>query len=204
MVRLFIAVNCNDETKTQLLSVRDCIKAQSIKGNFSRAENLHLTLAFLGETPEEQIPLISRLITQAATQPPVSPFALNFTHTGCFKHSNKELWWIGADSKDPALCALTDLRQKLAAGLLEAGIKFDNRAFNPHITLGREIKHSAPIKLPETKVVMPVDRISLMKSEHLGGKLVYTSGGCLAASIYNSSRARPERTYTEVFGQGLR
>jgi 2'-5' RNA ligase len=174
MVRLFIAVNCDDETKAKLLAIRDCIKAQSVKGNFSRPENLHLTLAFLGETPQEQIPAISQIITKTATQPPVVSFALNFTHTGYFKHSNKELWWIGADNKDPSLGTLTDLRRKLAAGLTEAGIKFDNRSFNPHITLGREIKHAAPINLPETKIVMPVNRISLMKSEHVEKRLVYT------------------------------
>jgi 2'-5' RNA ligase len=172
MVRLFIAVNCDEETKTQLLSIRELIKAQSVKGNFSRPENLHLTLAFLGETPEEQIPSIGRVITKAAA--PVASFALNFTHTGCFKHSNKELWWIGTDRNDSSFSMLIDLRKRLAGGLAEAGVKFDDRYFNPHITLGREIKHSEPINLPQVKIVMPVNRISLMKSEHVERRLVYT------------------------------
>ena len=51
MLRLFISVNCDDKVKKQLLSVQDKIKAQSVKGNFSLPENLHLTLVFIGETP---------------------------------------------------------------------------------------------------------------------------------------------------------
>ena len=88
MIRLFIAVNCNDATKKLLLSVQDNIKAQSLKGNFSRPENLHLTLTFLGETQEEQVPAVCAAI-QAATQPPIAPFTLTFSQTGCFRHSGK-------------------------------------------------------------------------------------------------------------------
>jgi len=41
MLRLFISVNCDDKVKDQFLSVQEMIKKQSVKGNFSRPENLH-------------------------------------------------------------------------------------------------------------------------------------------------------------------
>ena len=173
MMRLFIAVNCNDETKELLLSVQDKIKSQSIKGNFSRPENIHLTLAFLGETPEELVPAICQTI-QEALRPPVAPFALAFSQTGCFTHSGKELWWIGAERADPSLRTLKNIRQRITGGLSANGIAFDDRAFNPHITLGREIKHNAPILIDRQEIIFPVNRISLMKSERSGGVLVYT------------------------------
>jgi len=173
MLRLFIAVNCDDETKNLLLSVQDKIKSQSTKGTFSRPENLHLTLAFLGETPEEQVPAICSVIKEAL-QPPVAPFTLAFSQTGCFTHSGKELWWIGAEHSAPSLAILKKLRQRITDGLSSQEIAFDNRAFNPHITLGREIKHTAPIVIDTQKIIFPVSRISLMKSERVGGVLVYT------------------------------
>ena len=176
-MRLFIAVNCDDQIKSRLLAIRDRIKAQSQRGNFSRPENLHLTLAFLGETPGDQIPGICAVMTKAG----LPPFTVQFSHTGCFKHSGKELWWIGADKGDPGLSALLELRRRLTAGLEASGIVFDGRPFNAHITLGREIKHSAPVTLPNETIVLPVNRISLMQSEHIKGVL----------------------TYTEVFGQDL-
>jgi len=173
MIRLFIAVNCNDETKKLLLSVQDKIKSQSLKGNFSRPENIHLTLVFLGETPEDQVQAICSAI-QEAMSPPSAPFALTFSQTGCFTHSGKELWWIGAERADPSLPTLKNLRQRITGGLSAAGVAFDDRPFNPHITLGREIKHNAPIVIDRQKIIFPVNRISLMKSEHLDRVLVYT------------------------------
>ena len=172
-MRLFIAVNCDDETKRLLLSVQEKIKSQSLKGNFSRPENLHLTLVFLGETPEEQVPAICSAIKEAL-RPPASPFTLAFSQTGCYRHSNKELWWIGAGHSDPSLGALKNLRQRITGGLSTAGAAFDDRPFNPHITLGREIKHNAPIVIPQQEINFSVNRISLMKSERSGGVLVYT------------------------------
>jgi 2'-5' RNA ligase len=173
MIRLFIAINCNDETKNILLSVQDNIKAQAPKGKFSRPENLHLTLVFLGETPEEQVPAICAAI-QEAMQPPVAPFTLTFSQTGCFRHSGKELWWIGAQQTDPALDILKNLRQRITGGLSAANIAYDDRPFKPHITLGREIKHNTPIVIHQQEIAFSVDRVSLMKSERVGGVLVYT------------------------------
>jgi len=185
MPRLFISINCNDETKNLLISAQDRIREQSIKGSFSRPENLHLTLVFLGETPEAQIPAFCSVVEESAqlkhaaqqkhtAQSPVAPFVITFSHTGFFTHSNKELWWIGADRGDPFLSVLKNLRQQITKGLSALNIAFDNRSFNPHITLGREIKHSAPIVIPKQEIKYPVNRISLMKSQRLNGALFYT------------------------------
>jgi len=173
MPRLFISVNCDGKVKAQFLSVQEKIKAQSIKGNFSRPENLHLTLIFIGEIPADKIPLIASVIDKALT-PPIAPFTLTFSTTGCFTHSSKELWWIGTDRNDTRLNILKTIRRRIADGLFSEGINFDNRPFNPHITFGREIKHNSPIIIPKQKIIFPVNRISLMKSERVGGVLTYT------------------------------
>ena len=172
-MRFFISINCDYETKKLLLSVQDIIKTQSFKGSFSRPENLHLTLAFIGETHEEKVPAICSVIKEALQQS-ITPFELVFSRTGCFTHSNKELWWVGADRADPFLVILKNLRLRITKGLSVKGIVFDSRPFSPHITLGREIKHGAPIVIPEQEIVFPVNRISLMKSERIKGILVYT------------------------------
>jgi 2'-5' RNA ligase len=176
-MRLFISVNFSDDVKSHILSIQNMIKEKSLKGNFSRPENLHLTMAFLGETPSKQVPLICSVMEKASAQ--CSPFSLYFTRTGFFKHSNKELWWIGSDLKGSE--NVFRLRQFLEEGLREAGLYFDERPFNAHITLGREIKHSLPIETPEVKISVPVDRICLMKSENINGSLLYTE---IAHSVF--------------------
>jgi len=173
MRRLFISVNCNEKVKKRILNIQEKIKSSSLKGNFSSPENIHLTLVFIGETPDDAIPRIVSVINKALI-PPAAPFALTFTTVGCFKHSNKELWWIGTDRNDTYLDTLKTIRGRITDDLLSNGIRFDNRPFNPHITLGREIKHESPIIIPKQEIIFPVNRISLMRSERISGKLTYT------------------------------
>ena len=178
-MRLFIAVNFDNEIKSRILRIRDRIASQSYKGNFSRPENLHLTLIFIGEAQAEQVPLIRGAMEKAC--PDCGPLSLDFGSTGFFKHSNKELWYIGLansvthpEQNSASLEKLEKLRQDIAAGLRAAGINFDDRPFRPHITLGREIRRNGPIELPEQTFCAPVNRISLMHSQNIKGQLVYT------------------------------
>jgi 2'-5' RNA ligase len=169
-VRLFIAVNFDDTVKSRLLDIQGRIRKQALRGNFSRPENLHLTLVFIGETPAD---LVSAIVSTIQTIPPDQRgFSVTFNHTGCFRHSGKELWWIGAEGKE--IGALVELRQHISDRLDVARIPYDKRPFNAHITLGREIRPSTPIELLKEHITVPVRRISLMKSEHIGGASVYT------------------------------
>jgi 2'-5' RNA ligase len=174
-MRLFIAVNFDDEVKKRLLSVQNNIEKQAIRGNFSRPENLHLTLIFLGETPPQQIPAICSVMEKACQICP--SFNIDFNRTGFFKHSGKELWWTGSDSSALEMRQIEKLHQYLSDGLRDAGVKFDERPFKPHITLGREIRRNQPIDLPEENISIPVKRVSLMRSEHINKLLTYTEIG---------------------------
>jgi 2'-5' RNA ligase len=209
-MRLFVAVNFDDAVKSRLLETQGRIKAQSLKGNFSRPENLHLTLVFIGETPESQVQQIVSILENALLP---APFTLEFSHTGCFTHSKKELWWIGADKNDPGLRHLSGLRDRITSGLAEAGVKFDGRPFNAHITLGREIKHAAPIRLPDERVTVKISRVSLMNSACLAARdRPYSKG--IGLGLHSSPRheSKHERglvnngshlVYTELFGIDL-
>ena len=52
-MRLFIAINFDEETKQSIIAVQRRLREWG-RGNFSHPENLHLTLAFLGETAPER------------------------------------------------------------------------------------------------------------------------------------------------------
>ena len=181
-MRLFIAVNFDCVVKKQLLEIQAQLRSQCSRGNFTRPENIHLTLAFLGETPEEKVPSILKIIDRTIektindvqTSAVALPFEVHFTRTGCFTHSHKELWWVGADETCQGLNRLRAIHSELIKRLLDAGLHVDTRSFNPHITLGREVKHSQRITLNCDEIKVKVDRLSLMKSEHIGGKLTYT------------------------------
>jgi 2'-5' RNA ligase len=185
-MRLFIAVNFDNEVKKRLLEIQALLRSQCIRGNFTRPENLHLTLAFLGETPDEKVSSLLQILDKInndihmtpnalhEASSAAKPFVVSFTHTGCFTHSHKELWWVGADETCQGLNRLKAIHGELIKRLLDAGFHVDTRSFNPHITLGREVKHSRKITLNCDEIKVKVDRLSLMKSEHIGGKLTYT------------------------------
>jgi len=177
-MRLFIAVNFDDAVKRRLLEIQERLRSQCARGNFTRPENFHLTMAFLGETPQGKVASLLKIIEDAQTLPEAAPeampFELPFTHTGCFTHSRKELWWVGADENSSGFKSLKAIHDRLIKRLLDSNFSVDSRAFNPHITLGREIKHSDKITLDCVAITVKVDRLSLMKSERIGGVLTYT------------------------------
>ena len=174
-MRLFVAINFNDEIKKQILLVQEQLRSQAFKGNFSRSENLHITLVFLGEVQKEKLESLFQIMDEIKAP----PFEIRFNSTGCFTHSRKELWWIGADRSpgtdgSPGFPVLLSIHAQLLSRLLDAGFPVDTRPFKAHITLAREVKHSERITLYKPDIKLKVDRISLMKSEQISGVLTYT------------------------------
>ncbi len=159
-MRLFIALHFSAEIEEMLLEAIRQLREQATGGNFTRRENLHLTLAFIGESGR------AAEIIQAMDRAPGQAFSLTVGGGGRFG----DLYWVGVE-QNPALAALAAaLRQELA----QAGLDFDRKPFKPHITIARQVAAAAPPRLEIPRLAMTVSRIALMKSERAGGRLVYT------------------------------
>jgi 2'-5' RNA ligase len=162
-MRLFVAVNFNTDTRSRLLELRDELRDKSERGKFSAPENLHLTLAFLGECDGKQTAAAKSVV--AATV--FAPLGVMVERIGSFRGG---LWWAGLREDKPLMALQSDLADRLLA----AGFVLERRRFSPHITLGREVvtdvKPRAITPFGET-----VESIELMKSERIGGKLTYAA-----------------------------
>lgn len=170
-MRLFIAIQFTKDIVDMLYHLEGCLKEQTISGNFSRRENLHLTLAFLGEVPENQIKKIGKIMEHAAGK----SFLLELEKLGKFQGRGEALYWVGAARSRELL----SLQGRLIRNLKAEGFSPDEKPFKPHITLARRCRMKDTFseakvteELPETSLY--VQRISLMKSERVNGKLVYT------------------------------
>lgn len=167
-MRLFIAINFDEETKQNIIAVQRRLRELG-RGNFSRPENLHLTLAFLGEVAPERVPAIRSVMDQLT----VPSLHLVFDQVGYFRQDGGDIWWIGPEPNK----ALLALHKELYHRLIEAGFQLDNRRFSPHITLARQVELS---KVPdESKLLWApfatnTNTVSLMLSERVNGKLTYT------------------------------
>lgn len=158
-MRLFVAVNFSDDFKKSLIEIMHELKKQGVQGNFTAVDRLHMTLCFIGETHEVQT------IKSALQGISFKPFELGLSEIGNFR----DLIWLGTKNNQK----MSTLVKEIRTALENAGIEFDNKPFKPHITLIRKSNgKKADIKLPDIK--MKVNRISLMNSSQVNGKLVYT------------------------------
>jgi len=165
-MRLFIAINFNSDTRVQLLAMRDELRSRSERGNFSLPENLHLTLAFLGECTAKQVSdanVVMDLVN-------FDPFDIHIERVGQFKRSTGDIWWVGVRGNKPLL----NLQRGLTSKLIAAGYTLDRREYTPHITLGRGIvTDTSPWQIKPFGET--VTAIELMKSDRIAGKLTYTA-----------------------------
>ena len=169
-MRLFIAINFDERTIAALVRQQRQVQAIAQKGNYSRSDNLHLTLAFLGETPIEDVGLLQTIVDSVSDH----AFPITLDTLGYFARNNSDIWWVGI-AKNPTL---ERLQHALVRHLRIHGFSVDKRPFLPHITIGREIRISKTaqrthIAGPITPIHFTAQRISLMQSVRIDGVLVY-------------------------------
>ena len=164
-MRLFIAVQFTRSIRDSLESTQYTLRKHGVKGNFTSPKNFHLTLAFLGEVREEQLWRIRKPLSSVDAD----PFPIGLSKSGRFR----DLYWVGLAESPELQSYVDDLRKELS----KHHIWYDKRAFTPHITILRRGRadHKIVIKVPRKS--MMVEKISLMKSERINGRLVYTEIG---------------------------
>jgi len=137
--RLFFALWPNDHIRAAISAQRDQV-AHDYVGRPARADTLHLTLLFLGETPELQVPMLlacgDRIQAQA--------FTLKIDARSHFLEAR--VAWLGATEPPQALLALHDALSPVVHG---AGFTFDEKPYQPHVTVARHcIDFPPPCAIP--------------------------------------------------------
>ena len=158
-MRLFIAIRLSEIMKHALISVQNEWFDCGVRGNYTKEENLHLTLAFIGEVPNADA------VRDAMEKVQFTPFEIRLNGMGCYG----DLWWAGMEESAPLSAVVRRLRRVLA----ESNVSFDRKRFSPHITLIRKASgemHGASVPA----VSMTVDAISLMRSDRGKNGMIYT------------------------------
>lgn len=172
-MRLFFAIEFDNETKEYIKEVQNIIRENSVKGNFSHEENFHLTLKFMGEIEQGNLTKLKSSLDRAVEQ--IDPFSFKFNKLGFFTKESKKIVWIGIKNEDKVLDRLYNT---LEAILYENGFPKDFRGYSPHITLSREtvFKTGFDEQLGKIKInskEIKVNKVSLMESTRINGKLTY-------------------------------
>lgn len=132
-IRSFIAIPLSSEIRrnatrllTKLSQADDGIK-------WVPADNLHLTLKFLGEVDNIEVPRVCDVVGDVCSE--FEPFELSFAGTGGFPDLERpRVLFAGVEDPSGSLCRLVS---QLETELAELRFKREPRDYRPHLTLGR-------------------------------------------------------------------
>ncbi len=157
-MRLFFAVSLTRGQRAARLAYQKTLM-KTARANWSREENLHLTLAFIGEFPDAD-PVIRALETVTAPS-----YSLALDGAGHFG----DVRWVGISDGGGTVRLAEGVRRALK----DAGIPFDPKPPKPHITVARQFRGEAPGSGPEP-VTGEIASFALMRSDRIDGRLCYT------------------------------
>lgn len=133
-IRSFIAIPIPDEINI-LIHSRITEYKNVLSQSFIRwvpESNIHLTLKFLGDVPNENLNNISREVGNLVGE--YAQFDIHLNQMGIFPNIHKpQVIWIGGNAPEP-LFKIADKIESIAS---KYGIPRENRPFAPHFTIGR-------------------------------------------------------------------
>ncbi|MDX9697033.1 MAG: RNA 2',3'-cyclic phosphodiesterase [Bacteroidales bacterium] len=132
MKRTFIAIKIalNKENMSFFSDLKLKFKDSSI--NWVNAENMHLTLFFLGDTSDNQISAISKELALLLAE--LKSFTITLKGLGVFKNIlDPKVMWMGIEHSE----ILDDMKVLVNKAMINSGFEVDNKVFKPHLTLGR-------------------------------------------------------------------
>jgi RNA 2',3'-cyclic 3'-phosphodiesterase len=131
--RCFVAVLLPEQMRARLGSVCAELRGQTPGLSWVKADNLHLTLRFLGEVEPMMLGHVRAAVTDAAAAVP--PFTVSLGGLGGFPQGRgPRVLWAGVSTGGDEMTAL---HRALEAALAARGIPREGRSFHPHVTLAR-------------------------------------------------------------------
>ncbi|MFQ5817239.1 MAG: RNA 2',3'-cyclic phosphodiesterase [Terriglobia bacterium] len=130
-MRLFVAIDLTPEIHAILAELMDKLRPTTTAMRWTKPEGLHLTLKFIGETPDEKLDAIRVRLANVHSTAPVE---MRFRDLGFFPNERQpRVFWVGIE----ATPNLAELAAQVETELAALGIPPEKRPFVPHLTLGR-------------------------------------------------------------------
>jgi 2'-5' RNA ligase len=152
-LRTFIAVDLGPAIRARCVALQETLASAGTDVKWVEEENLHVTLLFLGEVDDRDLPALCRAVGETCAGH--GGFTLSVEKVGCFPNPRRpRVVWVGVGQGQHELIALHDA---LEGPLLELGCyRREERQYTPHTTLGR------------VKGDHPTDRLASALGRHAG------------------------------------
>ncbi len=174
-MRLFTGIDLPEDVREKLerllMHLRSCAHLK-----WSPVYNLHVTLKFIGDWPEEKLPRLEAALRSLVQRPPIPA---DLKGLGWYPNPHHpRVFWVGVQAGD----ALPALVKEIDSALTPLGIAAEDRAFSAHLTLAR-IKEPAPLQALRSAIAelssvefgsFSVDRFHLFRSQPGSAGSIYT------------------------------
>jgi 2'-5' RNA ligase len=181
--RLFVGVPLPEEAASVIRGVVDEVRAMPLPAGardvrWVRLEGLHLTLRFLGPTPEPLVPPTMAAV-EAVARDAAGAIPIELAGSGTFPSGRRpRTLWIGLSH---GVDALSELAAEAEAALVAAGWQPDGRPFRAHLTLarsdgieaGRMVADRLDAAMTDRHIPCTIDRLGLFESLTGGGPARY-------------------------------
>lgn len=133
-LRTFAAVEIDAGTRSAAVALQRDLAKCGAAVKWVETQNLHVTLVFLGEVEDRELPAVCKAIGKVAAKEP--PFRLGIAGVGAFPNPRRpKTVWSGISDGTAELVRLHD---GIETALEDLGAyRREERAFTPHLTLGR-------------------------------------------------------------------
>lgn len=133
-MRLFVSVDLPSELADEVAAVQDLF-ADAAGLDFTDPEQAHLTMKFLGETPDHRLEETVDALETAVDSADVEPFEVTYGGLGVFPSIEYiSVVWLGVQKGGREF---ERLHVPIEAELVDAGFEEADHEFTPHVTLAR-------------------------------------------------------------------
>ena len=187
-IRSFIAIELPDEVKeTVALIIKRLRPAQYRYVKWVAPAGIHLTIKFLGNISSDQIPKITDIMKTAAGKVP--PLELSLGGLGMFPNEQRpRVIWIALEGNTEPLAVM---QREIEQALAPLGFAPENRAFTPHLTLGRVRDNASSDDRKEIGSVVKENKIDYESSFTLRELSLMKSTLTPTGAIYNRLDSAP-------------
>ena len=161
--RIFCAAELPDQVRVRLQEHIQRLRQDvpDVAASWSRVENIHLTLKFVGNLTPDRVQTISEVASRAVKE--FSSFQIDVGNTGVFpRPSRAQVLWIGVSDPSGKLSAL---QKRFEDECAATGFEKEERAFRPHLTIARIRKPEGARRLADAHLSMQFESIPVKLTE---------------------------------------
>ena len=164
-MKLFIGIKIDDLIKKKINNYFKLFYENNVRGNYTKINNLHMTLVFLGEVGENKVPILKNIIKNINLE----TNEIHLTKTSLLK----EILVCDVEKTNE----INNMYLNLCEELKKNNFLFEEHSLRPHVTLIRKVENGQKYLDLDMNMISRFSRITLFESKRINNELIYVDLG---------------------------